>query len=196
MNEPRRLTDPEALKGLAHPLRQRLYRLLVQLGPSTVTGLAERIGADPGRVSYHLRELGRRGFIDEAPELARDRRERWWRVVPGSIAWSTTQFDEPAGRAVAETAQRQLVTEEFERLQKYEATKEAWGQEWVTAASTSNSYLRLTPDEMRGLTAELNEVIARWARAGRPDPAIHPADRRDDGRANVFLFFHAFPENP
>ncbi len=196
MNEPRRLTDPQVLKGLAHPLRQLLYRLLVQLGPSTVTALADHVEADPGQVSYHLRELGRRGFIEEAPELARDRRERWWRAVPGSIAWSTTQFDDPAARAAAEAAQRQLVVDEFERLQHYEATKDGWGPEWTSAVSTSNSYLRLTAEEMRGLADELNEVIARWSRAGRPDPEAHPADRDDDGRANVFLFFHAFPERP
>jgi DNA-binding transcriptional ArsR family regulator len=161
VNEPRPLlTDPGVLKGLAQPLRQQLYRLLVHLGPATVTALAEHADGDPGQISYHLRELGKRGFIEEAPELARDRRERWWRVIPESLSWPWVQFKDAA------------------------------------AAETSNSYLGLTPDELRALNTELNEVLRRWADVGRLDPKSRPEDRPHDGRQNVFLFFHAFPEKP
>ena len=196
MTETRRLTDAEVLKGLTHPLRRQLYRLLVQLGPSTVTVLAEHTSADPGRISYHLRDLGRRGFIEEVPELARDRRERWWRVVSGSLAWSTGAFTDSVDRAVAETAYRQLVADEFERLRVYEATKDDWEPEWTDAAVTSNSYLRLTRDELRSMNNELNEVLKRWSRVGRRDPDVRPTELPDDGRKNVFVFFHAFPEKP
>ncbi len=72
--EPGRITDPGILKALSHPLRRQIYRLLIQLGPQTVTLLTEHTGADPGQLSFHLRELAKRGFITEAPELARDRR--------------------------------------------------------------------------------------------------------------------------
>jgi DNA-binding transcriptional ArsR family regulator len=196
MSEPRRVNDPDVLKGLAHPLRQRLYRLLIQLGPATVTLLAGRMDADPGQISYHLRELGRRGFIEEAPELARDRRERWWRVVPGSISWSTAEFEEPAARAVAETLHQQQVADQFQRLRAYEADKDSWGPDWAGAAVSSNSYLRLTPQELGDLSDELNAVLRRWADKGRAGRDVRPEDRPQDGRTNVLLFFHAFPEEP
>lgn len=196
MTEPRRLTDPDMLKGLTHPLRRRLYRLLLQLGPSTVTLLGEHVDGDPGQLSYHLRELGRRGFIEEAPELARDRRERWWRVVPGAVSWSVQQFADPADRAIAETVYRDLVADQFERLRAFESSKQDWPEEWVGASTTSNNYLRLTPDELHALGAELDEVLRRWAALGRIDPASRPEERPDDRRENVFLFLHAFPEKP
>jgi DNA-binding transcriptional ArsR family regulator len=196
MTEARRLTDPDVLKGLTHPLRRRLYRLLVEQGPATVTLLIESVDADPGQVSYHLRELAKRGFIEEAPELARDRRERWWRAVPGSFSWSTRDFADPAGRAVADTVQRLMVDEQFERLRLYHAVRETWSQEWQDVATASNSTLRLTPSEMHEMCDELNEVMGRWSEVGRADPKLRPEDRPADGRETVFVFYHAFPEKP
>jgi DNA-binding transcriptional ArsR family regulator len=194
--EPRRLNDPDLLKGLTHPLRRTLLRLLTQLGPATVSLLAARIDADPGQISYHLRELGKRGFIEEAPELARDRRERWWRVAPGATTWSVDSFEDPADRAVAEALYGSIVSDQFDRLRAFEAAKASFGADWSEAAVSSNSELRLTPDELRELSAELDTVLRRWAELGRIDPNSRPEDRADDGRQNVFLFFHAFPEQP
>ncbi len=192
----RQVTDPDVLKALTHPLRRQLYRLLGQLGPANVTALAERTGADPGQLSYHLRELARRGFIEEAPELARDGRERWWRVVDESWGWTTEDLD-PAGQAIGESLHQLGIAEEFERLGQFEAGKQEFGPDWVRAAHTSRTNLRLTPDELRELCGELNSVLRRWsAEVGRVDQQSRPEDRPDDGRLPVFLFFHAFPERP
>ena len=197
VTEPRRITDPEVLKGLSHPLRQRLFRLLTQLGPSTTTMLAAHLdGADPGQVSYHLRELGKRGFIEEAPELARDRRERWWRVPQGSVSWSSAGFKTPEGKAVAEAAFAQTVQDQIERLQAYVDRKDEWSEEWQEAATTSNSHVRLTPEELHELSAELNAVIRKWSERGRRDPSLRPEEQPVDDRERVFLFLHAFPERP
>jgi DNA-binding transcriptional ArsR family regulator len=192
----RRITDPEVLKGLTHPLRRKLYDQLTHFGPATVSTLAERFAADPGQISYHLRELGRRGFIEEVPELARDRRERWWRAAPESMSWSTTEFADPAGRAVADTVLQQMIADQFERLAAYHEARGSWPAEWTTAATASNSYLRLTPDELRELSAELDTVLRRWREVGRAADEVRPDERPADGRENVFVFLHAFPEQP
>ncbi|MBR7834428.1 helix-turn-helix transcriptional regulator [Actinospica durhamensis] len=194
MTEPRRLTDPDVLKALTHPLRRRIFRLLREQGPAMVTSLAERAGADPGQISYHLRELAKRGFIEEAPELARDRREHWWRAATGSYGWSSTDFEDPAGRAVAETAERLQIEESFERLRAYHSVRPAWSREWLDAATAGTSGMRLTPEELSALSRELGEVLWRWAEVGRVDPKLRPEERPQDGREHVFLFYHAFPE--
>lgn len=191
MTERRRIDDPGALKALAHPLRQRLYGLLLRLGPQPVTALAKRLDTDPGLVSYHLRELARGGFAEEAPELARDRRERWYRAADGGNTWSTADFRTPAARAVATTVQAQMVADQFERLRHYHQISDSWGEDWANAATATNSYLRLTPDELRALSADLLEVLARYQRL-----APLPAPDEDDGREHVYLFLHAFPEQP
>jgi DNA-binding transcriptional ArsR family regulator len=189
------VTDPDVLKALTHPLRRRIFRLLVQLGPATITVLARHTGADPGQLSFHVRELAKRGFVEEAPELARDRREHWWRAKRGSWAWSSPFSDDPAVQAVADTADRLMVTEEFERLRAYGAAKESFGPDWIEAAFSSNSHFRLTPAELSQLTSELIDVLRRWSDVGRVDSA-RPDRRPDDGRESVFLFLHAFPERP
>jgi DNA-binding MarR family transcriptional regulator len=173
-----------------------VYGLLAQFGPAMVTTLAQRTGSDPGRLSYHLRELAKRGFVEPAPELARDGRESWWRLVPGGWSFSTTEIDDPAGLAVAETLYEMTVADEFERLQHYEATHDQWSQEWIAAAETTNSYLRATPAELHELTDAINSLIREWADAAegrRPDAA---AVTQQDGREGVFLFMHAFPVRP
>jgi DNA-binding transcriptional ArsR family regulator len=77
--EPRELTDPAALKALAHPLRQRILRQLDREGPATSTTLAKALGENTGATSYHLRQLAEHGFVDEVPDRGRSR-ERWWQA--------------------------------------------------------------------------------------------------------------------
>ncbi|HEY2505696.1 MAG TPA: helix-turn-helix transcriptional regulator [Streptosporangiaceae bacterium] len=193
----RTVTDPDVLKALTHPLRRRLYRLLSQLGPANVRMLSERTGADPGRLSYHLRELARREFIEEVPELARDGRERWWRAVDETWGWTTSELGDPAAQAVGESLYQLGVSEEFQRLRDYESNRAQFGHDWVAAAHSSTTNLRLTPAELTELCEELNATLRRWsADVGRIDQASRPEDRPDDGRTPVFLFFHAFPEQP
>ncbi len=189
MSDMRRITDHEVLKGLAQPIRQKLYRLLAQIGPATGATLSRHLGTDPGQTSYHLRELAKAGFVEDVPELARDRRERWWRAVPGPTGWSSADFPTPEGQAISSAVKAQLVIDEFERVRRYEQSRDTWSEQWQAAAMSSDSFLRLTPDELTELTAELHELVVRWKDRGR--------DAADDtGREHVFLFFHAFPERP
>ena len=185
----RTVTDPAVLKALAHPLRLRLYELLTARGPATASQLAEHVDEVAGLVSYHLHQLGRHGFVQEAPELGKDGRERWWRVVPGGFNWSSADFlGDPGRRAVAESAERLLLSRQLDRLQQYSAGKDAWGPDWVDAALASDALFQLTPDELRQLSVELQALFSRWSRRTVPE------DGQD--RADVFCFLHAFPYVP
>jgi DNA-binding transcriptional ArsR family regulator len=189
MDENRRITDAATLHALGQPFRQRLYRLLVQFGPATGATLAGRLAADPGQVSYHLRELARHGFVEDVPALARDRRERWWRAVPQTTTWSFLDFGDPEARAVADHAKAQMVIDEFERVRRFERDRDTWPEDWRRAVTSSDSFLRLTPDELRTLSGELLEVLRTWSDRTRDRPLT-------DSREAVFVFFHAFPERP
>jgi hypothetical protein len=106
-----------------------------------------------------------------------------------------------------------MVADEFARLRRYEQSRDTWSEQWRRAATSSDSFLRLTPDELAQLTAELGAVLARWAEHGRTADAAGRAVAEPVGRAvaepagssvvaegeereHVFLFFHAFPERP
>ncbi|HEY1176311.1 MAG TPA: helix-turn-helix domain-containing protein [Phytomonospora sp.] len=192
MTEKRRITDPETLKALSQPLRRRLYRLLIQLGPSTVGTLAKKVDGDPGQISYHLRELARHGYIEEAPELARDKRERWWKTTPGSNTWDTADFDTPEARAIADTVKAQMMADEFERAVEWEKSRDEWGEPWNRIATSSESNLFLTPEEAVDFNEELTALVVKWAEIGKKARR----EGRTEGREVVFHFMHNFPERP
>ncbi|MFI9547701.1 hypothetical protein ACIHAR_27880 [Streptomyces sp. NPDC052016] len=53
--QPRVLSDIDALKALAHPLRQQLLTWLQRHVPATSADLAVEVGQGRGATSYHLR---------------------------------------------------------------------------------------------------------------------------------------------
>lgn len=72
------LTDPKAMRALAHPTRLSIFHTLVD-GPTTATRCAEAVGESPSSCSYHLRMLAEQGFVEEIESS--DGRERLWRLV-------------------------------------------------------------------------------------------------------------------
>ncbi|MCP2264926.1 helix-turn-helix domain-containing protein [Promicromonospora thailandica] len=79
--EPFRITDPETMRALAHPLRQRIMVELNVREHARAADLARTLGEPANAISFHLRVLAKHRFIEEAPELARDKRDRVWRPL-------------------------------------------------------------------------------------------------------------------
>ncbi|WP_346113356.1 helix-turn-helix domain-containing protein [Nonomuraea maheshkhaliensis] len=118
----RQIDDPDLLKVLANGFRMKLFSLLFRIGPVTVSELARQMDADPGQVSYHLRQLQKHGFIEDVPELARDSRERWVRAA--TVGWmSTRDFEDPEAKAAMQAWMSQWVIDQFERLREFERTR-------------------------------------------------------------------------
>ena len=91
------ITDAKALAAMANPFRSRILDALAVDGPSTASVLAQRTGQATGSASHHLKVLAAADLVVEAPELARDRRERWWRLVAPGTRWSRAEFATDAG---------------------------------------------------------------------------------------------------
>ena len=90
----------EQLIAYHHPTRQRILEDLALHGASSVGQLAERLSLAPGSVSHHLKPLHRAGFVEPAPELARDSRASWWRAAPQRMSYDATDY--PAGSRARE----------------------------------------------------------------------------------------------
>jgi DNA-binding transcriptional ArsR family regulator len=177
-----RLTEPAQMRALAHPLRLRLLGLLRADGPATATMLGDRLGVSPALASYHLRQLADRGFLEEAPDLARDGKERWWRASHQRTSWSTVEFLDTPERVAAEQAfGREVVRAQATNAMEWVTSTHTWPSEWVDAADMSDWILELTPDELRELRDELHGVIAR-RRAGR-----------HEGSERVAAVVHLYP---
>jgi DNA-binding transcriptional ArsR family regulator len=183
------LTDPKALRAIAHPLRVRLYELLMAGGPATVSELAEKLGAMVGTVSYHLRQLEAYGYIEAAPELAKNRRETWWRAVPGGLRWSEVALEQaPGGREASDAARRVLLGRQIDRLRVWIERAEDWDPRWRSAAFSTDMLLTLTPDELEQFGKDVSAVVHRWVEETRDGGSPDGADRQQ-----VFFFAHAFP---
>ncbi|MEU7819711.1 helix-turn-helix domain-containing protein [Catellatospora sp. NPDC049133] len=189
-----RITDLRTLRAIAHPVRLRLYEVLATGGPATASKLSAYVPGAPGSLSYHLRQLAEHGYIEEAPELGKDGRERWWRAIPGGVRWSNADFEgQPAGREALASAQQVLVARQLERLHAWQAAgAEQWGPDWAGAAVATDTVLHLSLDELREFAADLHAVMNKWGEASRA--ATQGARRGDDtDREQVFVFTHAFP---
>ncbi|MCQ4042544.1 ArsR/SmtB family transcription factor [Streptantibioticus rubrisoli] len=183
---PRRI-DARSLRGLAHPLRMRIFEMLSLDGPATATRLSERLGENTGTVSWHLRHLAEHGFIEE--ETGRGtRRERWWRRVAVPNELNTADFRaDPDSRGALSVYLHELVQLHFDRVITY--VNEDWDDEWRAAGTLSDwCDLRLTPAQLASLNAELTETIARYSAVQDPDtvPVVvqlqsFPRRQRDTG---------------
>ncbi|WP_031076350.1 ArsR/SmtB family transcription factor [Streptomyces sp. NRRL WC-3742] len=186
----RAISDARVLAALTHPLRRRLMDLLKVDGPGTVGQLAERTGQAVGNVSHHLKVLAESGLIEEAPELARDRRERWWRLADRQLTWARADFDgDPVSEAVADAAGSIMAERQIELVREWALRRSGYPADWQDGcAIATQGWLRLTPEEARELAADLHEVIQKWV--NRPVP--------EDGRERetVLAFAHSVPARP
>ena len=96
---PLEISDPRALRALAHPARLSILQHLVLDGPATATECAEVAGLSPSACSYHLRALARYGFVDEDPSGGPDRPHR-----PGRARVVASTVGSDPGREVNPSA--------------------------------------------------------------------------------------------
>lgn len=75
--DPRR-TRSARLKAYAHATRRDTLALLRRRDRLRAADIADALGIAASTASFHLRVLAEAGLIEEAPEHARDRRDRVW----------------------------------------------------------------------------------------------------------------------
>lgn len=154
------------LKAIANPLRRQIFDALGAMGTGRAADLGELLGIAPNKVSFHLRELAKAELIEEAPELARDKRDRVWKPTAGGFTTG-----EPSERAGDESPSAinaylaQAVHEEQLRLSAMLAHAQYWyakGEDPNNLASLSTSNLLLTDDEQAELLRRFAQVVPEF----------------------------------
>jgi DNA-binding transcriptional ArsR family regulator len=170
------ITDPRAMRALAHPARIAILQHLVTVGPATATECAETAGLSPSACSYHLRALARHGFVEEDSDSAADGRHRPWRARGVAFSFSDDP-DQPeavnaAARLLAESVQARVEEVRHEYLDR----QADYPPEWRAAACQHNDVLHVTPDEMTEVQARLRAVLSDYRRLDAADQP--PGSRR------------------
>ena len=184
---PVELSDLATLKALAQPRRQRMLQHLTVHGPATSATLARALGLNTGATSYHLRELGRHGFVEEVAELAEASthgRERWWRAVPGDRRFPPRSRQSPEMRLVMDELNHHAYAGDLELFEQAQLRRDTGDDPWADAFPYSRGTVRLTLPELREF---FEEYIALLNRYKRPESDTPP------GARTVLTRFLAFP---
>src|SRR5690349_9069465 len=185
MVEPKPLSDPRVLRAIAHPVRTRILDEMSATGPVRAADIAQALGIPANQASFHLRQLAKYGLVTEAPEEARDKRDRVWKLAAedGISFRSQDMLAQPGGTAAMEVykhnarswghllVDRSLATEPDGAPEKY----------------TNQGSLRFTQEEVAEFAEDFRQLQNRWREKTRG---------HDDGRItySVYQLVQPYPD--
>ena len=147
-------------------MRIGLYEELAYGGAMTATELGKRIGETATTCSFHLRQLAKYGFVEEAG--GGKGRARPWRLT--ALGWDIPVAHDPETQVAGDAVLRLSRERAFARYQRWQETKAAHPRDWQEAADDSEYVTYLTTEELQQVKQELHAVLERfWERlADRP----------------------------
>ncbi len=185
--DPQRWLDPTSLKALAHPLRLALLERLEVRGRATATMLAQDLTESSGATSYHLRQLARHGFIEEA--AGGNGRERWWRPAVGGWGFPDHEMARRPGlRAAADMVVRGMLDAAHRGMMDAIQT---WPEKPAASRNAmvqTVSRFQLTAEEAVALKDELTEVLGRYRRTESTQAGTDPPEDSSRVEVHVSLF--------
>lgn len=161
MADLRPVHDPKLLRAIAHPLRNRILTELEASGSLRAADIARILDVPANQASFHLRQLAKYGLVEEDADAARDKRDRVWRTTDAATMDVDLAALEraPGGKAASAVFRR---------------NKAAWNHYVVDAAysedrpegtvrSIGEFALKLTRDEARQVSEDVNALLQGWA---------------------------------
>jgi predicted ArsR family transcriptional regulator len=167
---PREVSDPTAMRALAHPVRLALIEALADAGTLTATEAGERVGESPANASFHLRQLAKYGFVEVAGAPAR---RRPWRLKQRGLRF-TDVHEAVATAAAARQLSRTMHDRYFARAARALEERHALPKEWREVTGANQMRLYLTPDELKALDDEIVKLLLERHADRRTASTTHP----------------------
>lgn len=162
------LTDPRAIRAIAHEARQLVIDELYSGSVLTATEAAKICGLSPSAMSYHLRALEKWGIV-VPDDPSRDGRERPWRASANDL--SIGRVDAASGASMRQAANAVIST----FMVGLNKAVDAWLEKEPEAKGTkiSRGRLYLSDEEANALNRDIDELLERYdaGRSSRNRPA-------------------------
>jgi DNA-binding transcriptional ArsR family regulator len=160
------ISDPRAMRALAHPVRLTIFERLQRRGPAAVAELAEDAGTTPSAAGRHLRQLAQHGLVAGSEGI--------WKAVGTGIHF------EPTDDAESQAAYRALANQLFLRA---DALPTRWMAEdeprldgdWRRVSGLSNARMTMTVEEAAELDAQMEKLLEPYVTR---DPSDAPGGAR------------------
>ena len=179
------LTDPKAIRALAHPARQRVIDELYSGAVLTATDAAALCGLTPSAMSYHLRALEKWGIVVRDQGTA-DGRERPWRATARNLHISGGAR-EGSSTVAAKAFASTFVAPLLEDLEAWAEREQ--GSDRTGASDIAKDRLWLTPDEAAQLNDAVRGLLESWSEG-------HSPTRHPEGAVPMNVFWSLLPKRP
>lgn len=161
-----RISDPRALRALAHPLRLSLLALLRTHGPLTATKAGELLNESSASCSFHLRQLSKYGLVEEAG--GGHGRERPWRAAAMSTAVPDIR-DNPDFAAAAQLFRSTVLDRYHESALRWLENQSDEPAEWQRAAQFGDVLMYVTAEELEALNSQIHLAQRYSERLANPE---------------------------
>ncbi|WP_188190798.1 helix-turn-helix domain-containing protein [Nonomuraea sp. SYSU D8015] len=179
------LSDPKAMRALAHPARLMILNRLGVEGSATATEVAEIAGITPSAASYHLRMLAKYGFVEDAPPRG-DGRERLWRPVDRPLSVGIRADDRPEVRDAKVSLMLAFRREANEEAERALTELDREPEEWRDATVFNRVRIRVDAEEMARLNEAIRELIEPYVARRRSEEDAPNGARIAEAQVNLF----------
>ena len=181
------LTEAQAMRALTHPVRIALLEALAVHQPLTATQAGNLIQETATTCSFHLRQLAKYGFVEEAGRGKG--RERPWKLVNIGFSIKEESLD-AEGRIAADVLSQAYFRRALERFDQWQHTRRLYPEDWVRASTEDQTALFVTTTELAEINTKVREILADYR-----DRLVDPSLRPSDGRL-VEVLYLAYPVDP
>jgi hypothetical protein len=175
------------LRAMAHPLRLRILDAVAFSGSATATQIAEQVGESPANCSWHLRQLARYGFVEEAG--GGTGRQRPWRIVLQGHRWGHGDTEPELTRA-GDAAHQVLLDLECQALREWLGSRRAEPPQWRDAGFLSQAMGWCTAAQLAEIGDAITELLARRL------PSLTDPEARPPGSRPVRFIAWGVPARP
>ena len=185
---PVRITDPKAIRALAHAARlEAINELYSSQKSRTATELAAFTGLTPSAMSYHLRALKKWGIVVDAPSDG-DGRERRWKAAGTDLNLDTATTGQTPGLAIVDMELESLRRRISSHARHREDALRRGEPDESPVMVVSGNVLTLTLEQRAEFKRRMSELLDEF------EPEDRPAGEGREGAERMYVLWSMLPE--